>query len=137
MAVDSSVIRTQLGQSERIEAYGSVMRVTVSDVRPVAELGAEAAPTGQPVAATVRIEALDGSWTTSPTHFAAKTADGTEIQPKFGLVAGELPTSSLQSGETLEGLVGFDVPAGQNITEIVMAAPLMARDRIWTVPQGG
>lgn len=81
----------------------------------------------------VTVQGVSGTVTVSPTYFSASTKDGTHLDPKLAAVDNELTVSQLPQGQHMTGQIGFDVPTGQAIAQILLQGPLGDTQAVWSV----
>jgi hypothetical protein len=79
----------------------------------------------------VVVAAVTGTVDVNPFYFAARTQNGTNLMPTA--VENMLPAAEIPEGQKVAGFLGFDVPAGQSIAEIVLSDPLGAQLGRWLV----
>lgn len=71
----------------------------------------------------VAVSAVSGTVSVNPFYFAARTANGINLIPTAAAVDNILPATELPQGQKVAGFLGFDVPAGQSIKEIIYQDP--------------
>jgi Domain of unknown function (DUF1942) len=83
---------------------------------------------------TVTVQVETGEVIVHPWYFAARTEDGTNLQSVLGSVDYELPATHVPQGQKVSGQIGFGVPPGKTITQVVLTdagtGPQLA---LWTV----
>lgn len=106
-------------------------RYTVSDLRPADPL-LPAAVRGALYVADVTVESTTGVIKIYPAQFTARTAEGLQL-PWTNNVANALPLADVSEGQTLSGPIAFDVPAGAEISEIILLGVLGKQIAVWVV----
>jgi hypothetical protein len=108
---------------------------TVANLRPATPANEYIPVKGNLYSVTVTIQVESGEVIVHPWYFAARTEDGTSCETVLGSVNYELPATHVPQGQKVSGQVGFDVPPGKTITQIIftdaMTGPQLA---LWTVP---
>jgi len=123
----------KVGSTLRITdpGYGAVILVTVSPPSP-AQPSQYATVKGTLQAVTVTIHTVSGTFGANPLYFSARTAAGDSMNADLGGTDNQLATADVAAGQKLRGPVAFDVPKGQTIALIVMAAPFGSQMGTWT-----
>ncbi len=84
-------------------------------------------------AVSVGVYAAEGSVTVNPFFFSARTANGINLRPTAAGVGNLLPATELPQGQKVVGGLGFDVPPGEHIAEIILSDPLGKQLGRWLV----
>jgi Domain of unknown function (DUF1942) len=114
---------------------GSATRAayTVANLQPATVSNSFIPVQGTLFSIDVMIYALEGTVSVNPLDFTARTEDGTNLQAALATVEPQLFSGDLPQGRKVRGKVGFDVPAGMNITQIVLAEILGSHQGLWSV----
>ena len=107
---------------------------TVANLQP-ATLANEYVPVkGNLYSVTVTVQVETGEVIVHPWYFAARTEDGTNLQSVLGSVDYELPATHVPQGQKVSGQIGFGVPPGKTITQIVLTNGVGGEQlALWTV----
>lgn len=92
------------------------------------------APSGSYYAVGVTVAAVRGTVSVNPFFFAARTENGVNLTPTSVPIDNMLPATELPAGQKVAGFLGFDVPPGQLIKEIIYQEPTGAQLGRWLVP---
>jgi Domain of unknown function (DUF1942) len=107
---------------------------TVANLQP-ATLANEYIPVkGNLYSVTVTIQVETGEVIVHPWNFTARTEDGTNLTSVLGSVDYELPATQVPQGQKVSGQIGFGVPPGKTITEIVLTDGVGGKQlALWTM----
>ncbi|WP_172798310.1 DUF1942 domain-containing protein [Mycobacterium sp. GA-1285] len=106
---------------------------TVANLRPV-EISDPYVPVqGTVFSIDVTIQVLEGTINVSPLSFSALTVDGTNLSAGLALVEPILMSGELSQGQLTRGKVGFDVPSGMKIKEIMLEEAMGSHRGLWSV----
>jgi hypothetical protein len=110
------------------------LTVTVSDLK-VAKPSEFVTPTGVLYSVNVEEAVSQGSFDANPLYFSARSAAGDSYDADLGGVDPQLGVgaSEITAGQSVHGLVAFDVPKGQTISIVIMADPLGTQLATWNV----
>jgi hypothetical protein len=125
VALGATVVVTSDTGTEAAYTVSRFQPVTANEYYPVK---------GNLYAVAVTIHSEAGSVPVNPTYFSASTEDGTHVDSVMGAAKNELSVSELPPGQHVSGWVTFDVPAGKNITQILLSGPLGSEQAVWSVP---
>ena len=123
--------QVDLGSAVEVSSRTGKARYTVSDLRPADPL-LPAAVRGALYVADVTVESTTGVIKIYPAQFTARTAEGLQL-PWTNNVANALPLADVSEGQTLSGPIAFDVPAGAEISEIILLGVLGKQIAVWVV----
>lgn len=130
-----SAAPAQVGQSGATltvtTATGSAA-YTVGNLRPVPAEAQIIAAKGSMYSVDVRISALSGTTTVNGFYFVARAADGSAIAPAVGAVRPGITSGELTDGQSVEGVVAYDVPPDASITAITLRDPRGERLAAWS-----
>lgn len=117
-------------------AFGVTLTVdsaayTVANLRPVPAEAQIIPAKGVMYAVDVTIAAQSGTVIYNGFYFVARAQDGQAIAPAVGAVRPGITSGQLAVGQTVDGHVAFDVPAGQSITQVALRDPKGATLAVW------
>ena len=96
---------------------------TVGNLRPVPAEAQSIPAKGSMYSVDVRISAQSGTTIVNGFYFVARAADGSAIAPAVGAVRPGITSGQLTQGQSVEGVVAYDVPPGGSITAITLRGP--------------
>jgi hypothetical protein len=120
-----------IGQTQQLDAYGSMLHVTVTKViDPLPYRGANVVPGTRPVGVEVRIAVVGGATYDSTAsgdwslQLAHTSAGATPLAINSGVCETQLVDfeSAIYSGDVRVGCVGFSLPKHAKIAAVVFAA---------------
>ena len=106
---------------------------SVGNLRPVPPEAQIIPAKGTMYSVDVRISARSGMTIVNGFYFVARAADGSAIAPAVGAVRPGIPSGQLTQGQSVEGVVAYDVPPGGSITEITLRGPHGENLAAWSV----
>jgi len=106
---------------------------TVGNLRPVPAAAQIIPARGAMYSVDVRITAQSGTTIVNGFYFVARSATGATIAPAVGAVRPAITSGRLTEGQSVEGIVAFDVPAGTAIAAVTLRDPHGERLAAWSV----
>jgi hypothetical protein len=86
---------------------------------------------GKLLGVTATITCTAGTLSINPLYFSAKNAAGDTYQVALGDAQGQMDTNDLPAGQKVRGVIAFNVPAGQKLSEIILSGPLGDQLALW------
>jgi hypothetical protein len=111
---------------------GKKAAYTVSNLRPATPPNEFMTVKGTLYSIDVTVQGIAGTVPVNPMYFSASTPDGTHLEADFMAVDNQLSASNLPQGQHVSGRVGFDVPTGKNIAQILLSGPLGGQQAVWS-----
>lgn len=106
---------------------------TVGNLRPVPAEAQIIPAKGSMYSVDVRISAQSGTTIVNGFYFVARAADGSAIAPAVGAVRPGITSGELTQGQSVEGVVAYDVPPGGSISAITLRGPRGESLAAWSV----
>ena len=122
-----------MGSTLSVTSADATAAYTVANLQP-GPADAQIIPAkGSMYAVDVTIAAQTGTTVFNGFYFVARGADGSTIAPAVGAVKPGITSGDLPAGQTIEGHVAYDVPAGKAITAVGLRDPKGKMLAVWGV----
>lgn len=122
-----------LGTAADITTAGSVASYTVGDWRPVPPDAQIIPAQGTMYSVDVTVVARTGTTTVNGFYFAARTADNAWVAPAVGAVRPGITYGQLEQGQTVRGIVAFDLAPGTGVIGVALRDPEGKQLAFWAI----